>query len=397
MVLSSAILLVVLLTSSLNLTVNIEAQKAVWFILPLFPIFVIFFIGAVAETNRAPFDLAEASLTVLAKGFKHTFFTFKCLLLPLIRYYTTTNCDKLKPLLNPYWITGFTDAEGCFTIKYSQSNQYRLGWRVQPVFQIKLHGRDIILLNQIKTFFGVGTLVKDGTYIAFTVKTVKNLCDVIIPHFNNYPLLTQKYADFVLFKQIVAILDKKQRLTNQEFEETLSLRANLNLGMSEKLKTAFPNVIAVTRPDVPLREIYHPYWLTGFIDGEGCFFINIQKNNPLSDKGITDKIWLTFQITQHYRDVMFMKSIIEYLHCGRVRDRYSTPTVDFIVNNYHDINTTIISFLERYPLQSVKQKDFKDFCLAAKLIGNKEHLTLEGIEKIQMIKKGMNKKRLSYL
>jgi NADH-ubiquinone oxidoreductase chain 1 len=71
LILSSAILLVVLLTSSLNLTINIEAQKAVWFIVPLFPIFLIFFIGSVAETNRAPFDLAEASLNILTKTCKH--------------------------------------------------------------------------------------------------------------------------------------------------------------------------------------------------------------------------------------------------------------------------------------------------------------------------------------
>lgn len=63
LILSSAILLVVLLTGSLNLSVTVEAQRAVWFILPLFPIFIIFFIGSVAETNRAPFDLAEAILT----------------------------------------------------------------------------------------------------------------------------------------------------------------------------------------------------------------------------------------------------------------------------------------------------------------------------------------------
>jgi NADH-ubiquinone oxidoreductase chain 1 len=60
LILSSAILLVIMLTGSLNLTVNIEGQRAIWFIIPLLPVFLIFFIGSIAETNRAPFDLAEA-------------------------------------------------------------------------------------------------------------------------------------------------------------------------------------------------------------------------------------------------------------------------------------------------------------------------------------------------
>jgi len=60
LILSSAILLIILVTSSLSLSFIIGGQKTVWFILPLFPVFLIFFIGSIAETNRAPFDLAEA-------------------------------------------------------------------------------------------------------------------------------------------------------------------------------------------------------------------------------------------------------------------------------------------------------------------------------------------------
>lgn len=68
LILTSAILLIILFTGSLNVTVNIEAQRAIWFIVPLLPIFIIFFIGSVAETNRAPFDLAEAE-SELVSGF----------------------------------------------------------------------------------------------------------------------------------------------------------------------------------------------------------------------------------------------------------------------------------------------------------------------------------------
>jgi NADH-quinone oxidoreductase subunit H len=60
------IITVLLCVGSLNLTDIVLAQKTVWFAVPLFPMFVVFFISALAETNRPPFDLPEAESELVA-------------------------------------------------------------------------------------------------------------------------------------------------------------------------------------------------------------------------------------------------------------------------------------------------------------------------------------------
>lgn len=60
LILSSAIIIIIMLSGSFNYTKIIEAQQAIWFIVPLFPVFILFFIAILAETSRTPFDLQEA-------------------------------------------------------------------------------------------------------------------------------------------------------------------------------------------------------------------------------------------------------------------------------------------------------------------------------------------------
>jgi len=69
LILSSAVLIIILLTGSFNFTTIIEQQQAIWFIVPLLPIFIIYFISILAETSRTPFDLQEAESELVAGFF----------------------------------------------------------------------------------------------------------------------------------------------------------------------------------------------------------------------------------------------------------------------------------------------------------------------------------------
>ena len=69
LILSSAILIIIILTGSFNITNIIENQQAIWYIIPLFPVFIFYFISILAETSRTPFDLQEAESELVAGFF----------------------------------------------------------------------------------------------------------------------------------------------------------------------------------------------------------------------------------------------------------------------------------------------------------------------------------------
>ena len=71
-----------------------------------------------------------------------------------------------------------------------------------------------------------------------------------------------------------------EHLTVEGFKKILYIRASLNLGLSDKLKAEFPTIVAMERPvsSLPLKlEIreYNPYWLVGFSEGDGYFFVGL--------------------------------------------------------------------------------------------------------------------------
>lgn len=162
--------------------------------------------------------------------------------------------------LHPWFITGIVDGEGCFFIEIRKSNLYKLGFAVQCGFQISLHKKDLALLEGIQSsFLGVGNITKQRKdSIQYRVYSVKDLA-VIIDHFEKYPLITQKRADYELFKQGFDLISKGEHLTNEGLHKFVAIKASINHGLSAALRESFPNVIAAPRPLVIDQEIKDPH------------------------------------------------------------------------------------------------------------------------------------------
>ena len=295
--------------------------------------------------------------------------------------------------LNPWFVTGFCDAESSFCVKFHQNKKLKFGFQVQPCFLINLHSKDKALLETIQSYFSVGKLDKnDSESIQFRVSSIKEL-EVIINHFDKYPLITHKWSDYELFKIVFLKIKTKEHLELEGFKQLVAIRASINWGLSDKLKAAFLNIKPVKRPIIKDQSIPDPNWLAGFTSGEGCFIVKIKKS-PLSRLG--ESVELRFQITQHSHDEQLINTFVKYFECGkyylRSKDK-PTQAGDFVVQRYSDIEEKIIPFFNKYPILGSKSEDFKDFKVVATLIKNKEHLIKEGLLQIKNIKAGMNSGR----
>jgi len=311
-------------------------------------------------------------------------------LITLRRLYTSLSTSNLSDNLNPWLLTGFSDGESNFTVRIIKSNSVKVGWVVQPVFQIGLHKKDLNLLKKIQAFWGVGEIYHKEESCNYMVQSLRGL-NVIVNHFERYPLLTKKREDFMLFAQIVTLINQKEHLTLSGLHEIISLKASMNLGLSTLLKTAFPDITPAIRPKRSDEELLNsnidPNWMVGFTAGEGCFSIRITKSST-TKTGF--QVQLRFNITQHSIDKVFMNSLVNFWGCGKVFLRFRENKVDFQILKIKDLSEKVIPLFQSIPLQGVKSKDFADFCKAVEIMKVKGHLTNEGLDQLHKLKVGMN-------
>ena len=316
-----------------------------------------------------------------------------------------------------------------------------------------LNSKDLSLLKQIQSFFGLPsfpplggqkiTNKKDGSSMYY-VGSKKDLTNVIVPrgatlptfsaasrktHFLvlvlKYPLISKKGADFILFNDILALMNKGEHLTNEGLQKIQCIRASINRGLSKRLLESFLDIIPVERPIIKPVDRLDPNWLSGFISGEGCcFFVNIATSETTKTRF---NVILELSISQHSRDTLLIQSLggasslklwtqrgvlrfedvrvilghhtkLKYWECGVFRAENRNPVVYLKLSRISDILNVIIPFFTKYPILGSKRLDFDDTSIlrrkVVKLVERKEHLTNEGppvfSEKIRQIKSRMN-------
>jgi hypothetical protein len=142
-----------------------------------------------------------------------------------------------------YYVTGFVDGEGCFSVTIQKSNNVRLGIQVIPEFHVSQHQNRTEVLRRIEEVFGCGYIKannlqnpKDMTSV-YVVRNLKDLLNKVVPFFKKYPFISIKQHDFEKFAEVVALMDEGKHLEKKGLTKILKLAFSMNFsGKYRKLK-----------------------------------------------------------------------------------------------------------------------------------------------------------------
>jgi len=147
--------------------------------------------------------------------------------------------NAIKERYLKYYLLGFTDAEGCFSISLKREDTARFGWVLDPLFQITQHNSNKNILELFQKELKCGRIIqKPGQpdLSLFLVDNRKQLVEKIIPFFEKHKLLA-KNKDFEKFRKVINGLENKMHHNKETFIELIKKCYEMNLeGKQRKYK-----------------------------------------------------------------------------------------------------------------------------------------------------------------
>lgn len=242
-----------------------------------------------------------------------------------------------------------------------------------------------------------GKISKSKISVMYSVDSIKEI-PVILNHFDQYHLITNKKSDYLIFKQCFDIINKGLHLTEKGLLEIIALKSSLNLGLNSNLKFAFPNIIPIERPKFVFQGIPDPFWVSGFVNGEGSFHIVV------NDKA---NVLIRFSIHLHIRDLDVLRGIANYIFSypnnnlkteiiNIKKIGISEKSANLQISKFSDILNNIIPFFNQFKVIGMKGLDFEDFKKICFIVKKAKADNLKSelfINEIIKIKSGMNLNR----
>ena len=130
--------------------------------------------------------------------------------------------------LNPDWVVGFVDGEGCFHVSVNRHPEMSCGYQVLPEFVIVQHCSDRNLLFALKRFFRAGSVRSNhGDRDCLRIRKLDSLSEVC-DFFMKHPLKSRKNVDFRKFRQIVLMMLEKKHLSVEGMIEIIDVALEMN-------------------------------------------------------------------------------------------------------------------------------------------------------------------------
>lgn len=310
------------------------------------------------------------------------------------RLHSLANAPRTKSSINPWFVTGFTDGEGCFSIGIRKATT-SIGWSVGLEYRLvaKNNPANLKMFEEIHNFFGFGHIrvtENNGTVIRYQVNGLQD-CLKIREHFVNFPLMTYKLVHFLLWSSILDIIVKKDHLSLSGLLNIIALKAHFSEGLSEKLLLVFSNYTAIEAPAYnPDFTNMNIHWIFGFINADGHFKIVIPKSKTTRLGGSVNFV---IQITQHNRSLIVLEEIQTFLEAGNIYSAGINKNVSvFKIASLPQINN-FIDLFKGAELKGAKALDYSDFCHGVNLVNQKAHHTEEGFAELKKISAKMNNGR----
>jgi LAGLIDADG endonuclease len=135
-------------------------------------------------------------------------------------------------VLDPWYVTGLTEGEGCFCISFAIRAKLRMGLEARPSFSLSLNRKDRSLLEDLQRFFECGWIREsraDRTF-KFEVRSARELVESVVPHFEEFPLSGDKARSFSGFSRVCQMVWQGDHLKRDGLREIVEVAYQMNLG-----------------------------------------------------------------------------------------------------------------------------------------------------------------------